>query len=442
MMRSIQQACHDLNQVPVLREFSGLLSARQQCYLVGGAIRDTFLGISCNDFDFITPFDPTHLAQTLARHLSGHWFFLDQNRRQSRVVVPRDKGGVVCDFGPFRAASLFADLSLRDFKINAMAIRIHSGICPADFYDPLCGLEDLRLRQLSICSENVLGSDPLRIVKGVRHCKKLQLTPNQQAIKAMRAAAPLLQNVAAERVRKEIGQIFQDSLPLISLRWLLVTGAAPILFGAWVETMDITDLTQRFEAYDRNTRGLIASEDTVFFLSTMQEEFEEGFSRQATINLALLLRDCPIHDVQRVIAGMKLSRATSRALIGYLGLDASKLFELASLTCGFRGRYWWASTLGTDPVGSLFYLVLNTPECNPDLGLYAWSLAKEYAEADEQTDLVDGNWLCRELKVRPGPLVGEALHALRGAEIAGRVHSTEDAREFLALWFKKSIDKT
>ena len=441
MMRSLEQACHDLNQIPLLRELSGLLSARQRCYLVGGAIRDLFLGYACNDFDFVTPFDPTRLAQRLARNLSGHWFFLDEKRRQSRIVVPLDGGVIVCDFAPLRATSLLADLSFRDFTINAIAIRIHSDIRSGDLYDPVHGLEGLRAAELSICSENVLNSDPLRVLKGVRHCKKLHLTPNEHTVKALRAAAPLLQNVAKERVRKELGLILQDFTPVMTLRWLLVAGAAPILFGPWIQTGGISEVTRRLEGYEHNAAKLLASKYADFFQAIMREEFEEGFSRQATINLALLLQGRPINDLENVIAGMKLSRATSKALIGYLSLDSSKLFEIGRLTCGFRGRYWWLTALGPDPVGCLIYLVLSISQCRHDLMLRALCLAAEYAEGGKIADLVDGNWLCQKLKVGPGPVVGKALQALRCAEIADRVHSVEEAREFLGAWFKKSIDK-
>lgn len=105
-IRSLQQVCHDLHKVSLIRELSGLLSAGQQCFLVGGALRDTFLGRACNDFDFVTPFDPTCLAQKLARHLSGTWFFLDEKRRQSRIVVSRCDGQLLCDFGTLRSMSL------------------------------------------------------------------------------------------------------------------------------------------------------------------------------------------------------------------------------------------------------------------------------------------------------------------------------------------------
>ncbi len=442
-IRSLPQVCHELNQISLLRELSRLLLAQQQCFLVGGAIRDMFLGRPCNDFDFITPFDPTFLARDLARHLSGHWFFLDAPRRQSRVVIPAGNGELCCDFSPFRSTDIVADLSMRDFRVNAIAVRLHDQICPADVYDPLCGLEDLKSGQLTICSANVLRSDPLRILKGLRHCKTLHLTLGDTTLKAMRAAAPLLTEVAGERVRKELGLLFNEAMPAIPLRGMLVTGTAEPVFGAWVVAEEPSGLLKRLARFGHNVLGIATAEHADFFFNAMQEEFEEGFPRQALLNLAMVLQDRPMCDVQRVIARMKLARASTKALTGYVDLPAaSKLLELQNLACGFRGRYWWVSGLGPDPVGCLLYLASSISGHSRQLGLRALTLAEEYASADPITDLVDGNWLCQCLGIEPGPLVGEALHTLRYEEIAGRVHSVKQAREFLQVQYKKSIDNT
>lgn len=441
-IRSLQQVCHDFNKVPAIQYLAALLSARQQCFLVGGAIRDMFLGRPCNDFDFVTPFDPTRLAQALARHLSGSWFFLDENRRQSRVIVSRNNSELICDFGTLRASSLFSDLSLRDFKINAFAIHIRSDICPADFYDPLNGLSDLRLRQLSTCSESVLGNDPLRVLKGVRHCKILQLVPTEKTIEAMRSAVPMLQHVAEERVRKEIGLLFKESEPDISLQWLQETGSAQIIFGEWVGTGAFANIIKCLKTFDGNILKFKRSVHANTFVDILQEEFEDGFSRQAALALGVILQGRPISEVQRVIGRLKLSRMTSRALLGYCALSSSKITELKGLKCGFRGRYWWVSGLGFDPVGCLILLAFNTSEYSPELAMHVLFLVKEYTCAGVLADLVDGHWLCQHLEMKPGPRVGEALHALRCEEISGTVNSPEQAQEFLRAWFKNSIDNT
>lgn len=436
-IRSFQQVCYDLSQASLIRKLSQLLTAQQHCFLVGGALRDMFLGRVCNDFDFITPYDPTPLAQALARDLSGHWFFVDQKRHQSRVVAPGGSGALICDFSPFRGPSLTADLCLRDFKINAITVRIHADTCLNDFYDPLNGVEDLALGQLSICSQDVLSVDPLRILKGARHCKTLQLTPSKDTVEAMRAAAILLPKVSKERVRKEMGLLFRDTTPAVALRWLREVGAAEAIFGGWIAPGEVSDPMLRLEAFGHNFLRLGASEHTKFFLNAMGETFEEGFSRQATLNLAMVLQGRSNCDIQTVIAGLKLSRKGTTALNGYLALPLSKLDELRGLTCGFRGRYWWVSELGSDPVGCLFYLAFSTFEYDQQLGLRALALAEEYTSAGSMADLVDGNWLCRCLEVGPGPWVGEALRALRYEEIAGRVRSTGQAKEFLQSRYKK-----
>ena len=65
------------------------------------------------------------------------------------------------------------------------------------------------------------------------------------------------------------------------------------------------------------------------------------------------------------------------------------------------------------------------------------------AESDESTifdppRLLDGSEVQRLLGLRPGPLVGEALEALRKGQIEGHVTTTDEAKGFLARWKRQT----
>ncbi|MEJ2699806.1 MAG: hypothetical protein P8Z70_09135, partial [Desulfuromonadales bacterium] len=149
-----------------------LLRPGQECFLVGGALRDWLLEKESGDFDFATPFDPTDLAVRFAGEIGGKWFFLDEARRQSRIVADTEKGTVTYDFAPFRAPDLEGDLIRRDFTINALAFPLGKGE-GEDLLDPLRGEEDLKEHLIRACSAECLREDPLRILKGVRHAVAL-----------------------------------------------------------------------------------------------------------------------------------------------------------------------------------------------------------------------------------------------------------------------------
>ena len=132
-------------------------------------------GRPVTDIDLIFPFDPTPLAKDFARRIGGHWFWLDQPRLQSRVVVNHDPESPSYDFAKFRAPSLEEDLRDRDFTINALALPLTGSMAATNLVDPCHGLADLKQGVLRMVDPAAFANDPLRIVKGVRHATVLGL---------------------------------------------------------------------------------------------------------------------------------------------------------------------------------------------------------------------------------------------------------------------------
>jgi poly(A) polymerase len=180
-MKTLEKILTDA-RVPLL---ASLLPPDVECFLVGGALRDWQLGRPVADLDFAVSCDPTELARAFAAAVGGHWFLLDAERRQSRVVAGRRD--VTYDFAPYRADDLAGDLRLRDFTINALALPVVAGNALPPLIDPLGGVSHLQTGLLRGCSSGVFQDDPLRILKGIRHCAALGLAVEPSTLDWMRA---------------------------------------------------------------------------------------------------------------------------------------------------------------------------------------------------------------------------------------------------------------
>jgi tRNA nucleotidyltransferase/poly(A) polymerase len=86
--------------------------------LVGGAVRDALLGRADADVDLAVPRGALALAARLAARLDATAVVLDAERGAARVVAP----GMQVDVTDFRAPTLEADLTARDFSVNALAV--------------------------------------------------------------------------------------------------------------------------------------------------------------------------------------------------------------------------------------------------------------------------------------------------------------------------------
>src|SRR5262249_24097352 len=124
------------------------------------------------------------------------------------------------------------DLSARDFTVDALAVDVRTLLRDdrAPLVDPTGGLADLAARRLRPPSHDVLLDDPLRVLRGVRLEAALGLRLTADAVRASRAAAPRLVDVAAERVRDEIIQMLAVSSTTDALRRLDGVGALAVIF--------------------------------------------------------------------------------------------------------------------------------------------------------------------------------------------------------------------
>lgn len=414
-------------RIPLL---ASLLTPGVECFLVGGALRDWQLGRPVSDFDFAVSCDPTELARKFAEAVDGHWFMLDAERRQSRVVTrPQDAPPLSYDFAPFRADDLAGDLRLRDFTINALALPIAAGNDQPPLIDPLGGLTHLRCGLLRGCSSGVFQDDPLRILKGVRHCAALDLTVEPRTLDWMREATGLLSKVAAERIRTELTGIFAADVASRGLLLLREFGLLEALFGPCRES---GSFQQGLDRLDRAGQ-VVDCLAPVARPQWLDRELEAGLSRRTLLKMAAFLSGYGPAEPRVFFAGWRFGRNTTSLGASLVALSPRRLEELAALACGRRGRALWAASLGTSPGEHLVFLPV-LADGPPTLAVEQILPILDDVQAvigdGRIPDLVDGDWVKEELGLE-GEAIGRALSALRRAEITGQVRSAEEAREFL-----------
>lgn len=184
-------------------------NAGYQCLLVGGSIRDAALGRPVKDFDIATDARPEAVRKLFSRTIptgiqhgtvtvlfAGHGLEVTTFRAESDYSDGRHPDAV--EFG----VSLEADLSRRDFTVNAMALDLRTG----DFLDPHGGLEDLRSGVVRTVGapEQRFREDGLRLLRAVRFSSTLGFRLDERTFEGMKATHTALEGVSAERVREEL----------------------------------------------------------------------------------------------------------------------------------------------------------------------------------------------------------------------------------------------
>ena len=211
--------------------------AGHELALVGGPVRDAFLGKPVSDFDLTTDATADQILALVAPIADAHW---DVGREFGTIGARIGRHTV--EITTYRAdsydgetrkptvefgTSLEEDLIRRDFTVNAMALRLPDQV----LVDPSGGMEDLLVKKLTTpgAPEISFGDDPLRMMRAARFTSQLGFTIDDETRAAMSSMADKLPIVSVERMSDELTKLLATDDPVPGLRVLVETGLADIV---------------------------------------------------------------------------------------------------------------------------------------------------------------------------------------------------------------------
>jgi poly(A) polymerase len=240
-MSSVANAVEKLRSVtgqePILGLAHAFVAAGHELALVGGPVRDAFLGREVNDLDFTTSARPDEIEKIVGPLSTAVW---DVGRAFGTIAAKI--GEFTVEITTYRADRyngqsrkpevafgdhLEEDLFRRDFTMNAMALTLPDLV----LVDPCNGLQDLLAGVLvtPIAAEESFQDDPLRMMRAARFASQLGATVHPDTFAAMTALAPRITDISAERVRDELVRILATDNPRPGIEILVETGVADLV---------------------------------------------------------------------------------------------------------------------------------------------------------------------------------------------------------------------
>lgn len=228
-----------------------LRAAGHQAYFAGGCVRDLLLGGAPKDFDVVTDAHPEAIAGLFPRaRLVGAAFgvvLVRLDRERSYEVATFRSDGSYTD-GRRPDEVRFSDtpeedVERRDFTINAMLMDPVSGAV----LDWVGGQNDLAAGLIRAVGDARVRfqEDRLRLLRAVRFAARLGFRIEGATLSAMRAEAPGLGDVSAERVTDELWRIFGDAgagQGIALLKESALLGVAVPFLGARAAHLDLAPL--------------------------------------------------------------------------------------------------------------------------------------------------------------------------------------------------------
>ncbi|MEI5584561.1 MULTISPECIES: CCA tRNA nucleotidyltransferase [unclassified Agromyces] len=471
-MQSVAQALDRLSGLAASPTVAALAeafaAAGYELALVGGPVRDAFLGRGTNDLDFTTDATPDEILEVVKPIAEAHWDI----GRDFGTIGAKVQGHTV-EITTYRAdsydgssrkpevvfgSSLDDDLVRRDFTVNALALRLPQ----IALVDPSGGVEDLIAGVLRTPSkpEVSFGDDPLRMMRAARFASQLGFEVESGTLAAMSALAPEIDRISAERVRDELSKLLCTDAPRRGIRLLVDTGiAARVLPEIPALKLEIDEHHHHKDVYEHSltvldqaidyevSRGILDSPDLVVRLAALLHDIGKPATRRLEPGGAVSFHH---HDM----VGAKLAKKRLREL--RFDNDTIKavarLIELHLRFFGYTDGAWSDSAVrryvrdAGDQLERLHILtradVTTRNRRKADrLGFAYDDLEERIARIAEEESLaavrpeLDGQQIMAALGIRPGPVVGEAYKFLLDVRLDEGPIGPDAARERLLAWW-------
>jgi len=465
------------------------LDTYEEVYLVGGYIRDALSKRPSRDFDFVLKRNSIQAAKSIADHFNGDFYILDRERQIARAIIHNsDNEKTVIDCSLLYANGIKADLSRRDFTINALALDLNQ---PDQIIDIFGGVDDLTNKRLNLCSQISLELDPVRTLRSVRFIQSFGLQFSKETRKLIQSNSKNLVHISSERIRDEVFNIFaleriQESIRLLDDFGILemIFPEVPLLktlnpglphvhsvFNHTVRVVEIFGALARsviIKNYQVNEKALIKAEEVIYphrqaLKTYLSRELTPGRSIFTIAHFAALYHDCAKgelpaieHDGKQSFPGhaeagaeIAVSRGKALALSGaeidfirrMIGHHMKKEFqpnsENENVDIWLYRFFKKAKSAGV--AVSLFHLadVLATYEGN--LTDERWQSALEftyqildgwfnrYDQVVEPPKIISGDEIIDRYKLSPGGAIGELVEFVRENQAAGIIATKDDA---------------
>ncbi len=471
-MHSVASAIESITQLSkspsVSRLAAAFADAGYELALVGGPVRDAFLGHAVHDLDFTTNALPDDIIRVIEPISEAHW---DIGRDFGTIGA--QIAGEKVEITTYRADqydgktrkpevafgdSLEEDLTRRDFRVNAMAVRLPELV----LVDPSGGVEDLMAGILRApkSAEVSFTEDPLRMMRAARFSSQLGFQLDEETEWAMTEFSSSIENISAERVNEELCKLLLTDKPRAGIELLVRTGIAGyVLPEIPALRLEVDEHHHHKDVYEHSLTVLEQAID-------LEKERHSGEPGDLTLRLAALMHDIGKPATRQLetggavsfhhhdLVGAKLSVKRMKALRfdKETTQNVARLIELHLRFFGYSDAAWSDSAVrryardAGDQLERLHILtradVTTRNKRKADRLAFAYddleNRIKELSEAEEMAAVrpdLNGEEIMAILDIPAGREVGEAYNYLLNVRLDEGPIGADLARERLLTWW-------
>ena len=441
---SYQSLAHAIDNSVIVHRIAAP-AFKGRVFLVGGALREFALGSSPRDYD-IALSDPDDLA-IIEKVFQRRAFLLGKKPIQTHRIAAED---IMLDI-TILENSIERDLARRDFTMNAIAFDMKA----RTVIDPLKGLDDIGKKIVRYPDRETITSDPLRMLKAIRHFAALDgFVLDPELKEAIASCKDLIRTTAPERIKYELDLIMVSQGVPRGMEMLSQTG---LIFEIIPELMALRtmDIEKQFslETYGHTLCGFS-------FLHSRGGNYVPDPASLKGVGYALLFHDlgkaCTYsYDEKKGLVHFfnheRISRDIASAIMDRLRFSTHESKRVCSLIEHHMRIFLISSSDATEKairrliyrMGDLTPLLIAHTLCdmygssggedNPSTFQVIQNcnaIMSAYLESKKQPlpRLVSGNDL-KNMGFVEGPSLGNTLETIRDRQVAGEISTRDEALE-------------
>lgn len=253
-----------------------LKEAGEECYLVGGSVRDLVMGIIPAEYDLTTSAHPEKVKKCFKK-------VIETGIQHGTVTVLLDRIGY--EVTTFRTeqgysdgrrpdqvtfgASLSEDLERRDFTMNALALDVLEG----KIIDEHGGRDDIQAKIIRTIGDPIsrFSEDGLRPIRGIRFASTLGFRLEVKTEQAFLPTRNITEKIAVERFQVELFKILKSPSPHVGMDYLLKYEYLPIFLKSAVNHTPNTEILPLMKVFRENHFYDLDSLPWFFFLLIWME---------------------------------------------------------------------------------------------------------------------------------------------------------------------------
>jgi len=221
-------------------------------FIVGGFVRDKFMGKVSNDLDIVVelPDGGINLAHFLyhkgisSRPVIFKRFGTAQvviNEHKIELVMTRKESYKINNRKPdVKPGTIEDDIYRRDFTVNSLVMNVMNG----KIRDILGkGIPDIEAQIIRTTSDPkvIFAEDPLRVLRAIRFAVQLGFSIEEKTMDGIVANIQMLQHISRERIRDELIKILLSPAPAEGVKMMIALGIMQYVIP---EIMYLKDATQ------------------------------------------------------------------------------------------------------------------------------------------------------------------------------------------------------